>query len=185
MAPVAFSVLPLLRISLCVYHHVVCNITAPFSNKVDGTDVSVMYRPRFVSEYGFQAMPYLTTLKHVSTPSDWHSHSPYMLLRNHHKGGQDEMILQIRSKFKWPATIPVEMSEDMFDQFCYLSQCSQAWTVKAQSEHYRRLRSDELSCMGALYWQCNDICRFFRLESVFLSKGQISLMIWLASSLNF
>ncbi|TPX41019.1 hypothetical protein SeLEV6574_g06287 [Synchytrium endobioticum] len=128
-----------------------------YNYRDDGTDVSKMPCPRFASEYGFQAMPSFTTMRTISSPADWHSHSPFMMMRNHRKNGQDEMLLQIRYKFKWPIVTPLDMSADMFDQFCYLSQCSQAMTVRAQTEHYRRLRGVEHRCMGALYWQCNDI----------------------------
>ncbi|TPX30933.1 beta-galactosidase [Synchytrium microbalum] len=128
-----------------------------YNYKDDGTDVSKMLRPRFASEYGFQAMPSYSTYKQVTSPPDWNSHSPLMIMRNHHKHGQEEMHLQIRYKFKWPIEPPLDMSVDMFDQFCYLSQVSQAICVKAQTEHYRRLRGSDRMCMGALYWQCNDI----------------------------
>ena len=153
---------PLLQV--CIHCHVFTFVLklmpALSSYKDDGTDVSKMLRPRFASEYGFQAMPHFGTIRKVSSPSDWHSNSPLMVMRNHHEHGQDEILLQIRYRFKWPIVPPLDMSVDMFDQFCYLSQCSQALTVQAQTEHYRRLRGSECFCMGALYWQCNDICEW-------------------------
>jgi len=45
-----------------------------------------------------------------------------------------------------------------FEDFIYLSQAMQALCIKAQTEHYRRLKGDENSVtMGAIYWQFNDI----------------------------
>jgi beta-mannosidase len=59
--------------------------------------------------------------------------------------------------FKSPFTDESVVSPSEFDHYCFLSQCSQALCIKAQTEHYRRLKSDKAHCMGALYWQLNDI----------------------------
>ncbi|KAI8816810.1 mannosidase, beta A, lysosomal-like protein [Fimicolochytrium jonesii] len=129
-----------------------------YNYKDDGTDVSRMRKPRFASEYGFQALPSFATFRKVTTEADWHPLSPLMVLRNHHPKGQEEIILQMDYHFKRPFSgSGTSVSVLEFDHFCYLSQCVQAICMKAQTEHYRRLTSLPANCMGALYWQCNDI----------------------------
>ena len=54
------------------------------------------------------------------------------------------------------------MSPSDFNDAILLNQLTQASCIKAQSEHYRRARSEVKSngeglTMGALYWQLNDI----------------------------
>ena len=45
-------------------------------------------------------------------------------------------------------------SEIRFADFIYLTQVVQALCVQAESEHYRRIRTEENAyTMGALYWQ--------------------------------
>ena len=102
-------------------------------------------------------MPSFEVLKKVSASQDWNPMSPFFIQRNHHKYGQEEIIHQIQLHFKLPYEMAQNVSEKAFDHFCYLSQCSQAVCVKAQTEHYRRLKTQTAHCMGALYWQCNDI----------------------------
>jgi len=41
--------------------------------------------------------------------------------------------------------------------YIYLSQASQALCYRAQTEHYRRSKTQQANTMGALYWQLNDI----------------------------
>lgn len=41
--------------------------------------------------------------------------------------------------------------------FIYLSQASQGLCYRAQTEHYRRSKTQQANTMGALYWQLNDI----------------------------
>ena len=130
-----------------------------YNYKDDGTLVSNFRNPRFMSEYGFQSMPCFRNLSRVSRKEDWHPTSKFMVHRNHHKFGQEEIMRQIRYQFgaddlvvEHPVWTCIE-----FERFCYLSQASQAICVRAQTEHYRRLRGTLHNCMGALFWQCNDI----------------------------
>ena len=43
------------------------------------------------------------------------------------------------------------------EKIIYLSQASQALCYRAQTEHYRRSKTQPANTMGALYWQLNDI----------------------------
>ncbi len=105
-------------------------------------------------------MPSYTNAKAICTPKDLTPLSPFWIQRNHHKWGQEEMIHQMKFFFKLPwkeGQKETTITEFQFECFCFLTQCVQALCVKAQTEHYRRLRSTKANCMGALYWQCNDI----------------------------
>lgn len=103
-------------------------------------------------------MPCFEAIKGVTESSDWQPLSPFWIQRNHHKFGQEEIIHQMKMHFKLPFKDEKgQVTPVQFDHFCFLSQCVQALVIKAQSEHYRRLKSSDAHCMGALYWQCNDI----------------------------
>jgi beta-mannosidase len=136
-----------------------------YNYKDRGTDVATYRTPRFMSEYGFQSMPSFSSIKGLCEKSDWNPLSPFWIQRNHHANGMEEIISQMKYFFKLPDyREPAGISEVQFDNFCYLSQLSQAICIKAQSEHYRRSRSAKSNCMGALYWQCNDIWQVMHKE---------------------
>ncbi|KAJ3273054.1 hypothetical protein HDV01_004831 [Terramyces sp. JEL0728] len=123
----------------------------------DGLDASKYRKPRFMSEYGFMSLPSFNNLKTVSEEEDWTPLSPFMIQRNHHLNGQQEIIKQMEMHFKLPYASADKMSVREFDNFCYLSQIVQALIIKSHSEYYRREMSSKANCMGALYWNCNDI----------------------------
>ncbi|KAJ3325578.1 hypothetical protein HDV06_003396 [Boothiomyces sp. JEL0866] len=129
-----------------------------YYNYIDnGTDTKKYRNPRFVSEYGFMSLPSFNTLKQVSVKEDWTPLSKFMIQRNHHLNGQQEIVYQMAMHFNLPFTDVNQMSRREFDNFCYLSQLVQAIIMKSQTEYYRRSMYAECHCMGALYWQCNDI----------------------------
>lgn len=103
-------------------------------------------------------MPWFSSFKKVSESDHWHPLSPFLIQRNHHRYGQEEVLLQIGYHFQLPFDKNAQIvTEQQFSDYCLLSQLSQALCVKAQTEHYRRLMGSNYFCMGALYWQCNDI----------------------------
>ncbi|XP_061699522.1 beta-mannosidase isoform X3 [Syngnathoides biaculeatus] len=112
-------------------------------------------RARFASEYGFQSWPSLSTLRPVSVPADWNLSSRFASHRQHHPHGNWQMLQQAAVHFRLPAA-----AAD-FAGTVYLTQVMQAQCVKAQTEFYRRSRSELVgglgNTMGALYWQLNDI----------------------------
>uniref|UniRef100_UPI002952ABA9 beta-mannosidase n=1 Tax=Panthera onca TaxID=9690 RepID=UPI002952ABA9 len=115
-------------------------------------------KARFVSEYGYQSWPSFSTLEKVSSKKDWSYNSEFSLHRQHHAGGNNEMLLQIGFHFKLPKnTDPLQTFKDTI----YLTQVMQAQCVKIETEFYRRSRSEIVDgkghTMGALYWQLNDI----------------------------
>ncbi|XP_025839605.2 beta-mannosidase [Vulpes vulpes] len=118
----------------------------------------VFPKARFVSEYGYQSWPSFSTLEKVSSKEDWSYNSKFSLHRQHHAGGNDEILLQIGFHFKLPeSTDPLQTFKDTI----YLTQVMQAQCVKVETEFYRRSRSEIVRgqgyTMGALYWQLNDI----------------------------
>ncbi|KAI3650025.1 hypothetical protein MP228_005657 [Amoeboaphelidium protococcarum] len=130
-----------------------------YNYKDDGTIVHKMPVCRFASEYGFQSMPWFSSLKHVTSPGSWHPLSVGMVHRNHHTNGQPEISLQLSYYFDtddmpWLIDERAPCSPLQFEKYCIMTQLAQAICVKAQTEHYRRLMP---YCMGALYWQLNDV----------------------------
>jgi len=101
--------------------------------------------PRFSSEFGFQSFPSLETLRQALAELDLNVTSPLMEYRQRSGTGNVRIIEHISRWFRMP---------DTFESFVYLSQVLQALSIKTAVEHWRRLRPH---CMGALYWQLNDI----------------------------
>ncbi|KAG8519394.1 Beta-mannosidase, partial [Galemys pyrenaicus] len=94
----------------------------------------------------------------VSSAEDWFYESNFSSHRQHHSGGNAEMLQQAALHFKLPQNPdPVRRFKDTI----YLTQVVQAQCVKTETEFYRRSRSEvvrgEGHTMGALYWQLNDI----------------------------
>ncbi|KAG7234597.1 hypothetical protein INR49_002226 [Caranx melampygus] len=115
-------------------------------------------RTRFASEYGFQSWPSFSTLQPVSVREDWSYSSEFTSHRQHHEGGNQQMLLQAALHFNLPnSTDPLRRFTDTL----YITQVMQAQCVKSQTEFYRRSQTEIVEgkghTMGALYWQLNDI----------------------------
>jgi beta-mannosidase len=102
--------------------------------------------PRFVSEYGFEALPDMRTIRAFATPAEQTPDSPVM--RAHQKfangNGNDRLLLYLRRYYGEPKDFPA---------FVYLSQAMQAQAIELEAEH---LRASRPRSMGSLYWQLND-----------------------------
>ncbi len=102
--------------------------------------------PRFVSEYGFQAMPDMRTIRAFATPEEQTANSTVM--RAHQKfasgNGNDRLLFYIRRYYGEPKDFP---------SFVYLSQAMQAQAIELEADH---LRASRPRSMGSLYWQLND-----------------------------
>jgi beta-mannosidase len=102
--------------------------------------------PRFVSEYGFEALPDARTLDFFATPSEQTVNSTVM--RAHQKfakgDGNDRLLLYLRRYYGEPRD---------FSSFVYLSQAIQAQAVELEALH---LRASRPRSMGTLFWQLND-----------------------------
>jgi beta-mannosidase len=102
--------------------------------------------PRFVSEYGFEALPDMRTIRAFATPQEQTLDSPVM--RAHQKfangNGNDRLLVYLRRYYGEPKD---------FAAFVYLSQVMQAQAIELEAEH---LRASRPRSMGSLYWQLND-----------------------------
>lgn len=100
---------------------------------------------RYVSEFGFQSLPSIKTIAAYAPEGQRNLCSPVME-RHQRSGGGNELILSQLAKY-YPYASTTE-------QLVYASQQLQAESVRYRVEHMRRHRG---RCMGALYWQLNDI----------------------------
>ena len=89
---------------------------------------------------------------------DWNYEGWLLYTRQHHPGGNDELIIQVETQLGKARTTTPEMR---FKDMIYLTQMHQAEAIKIESEHYRRLQRLDFNglghCMGSLYWQLQDI----------------------------
>ncbi|WP_426263279.1 beta-mannosidase [Sphingomonas sp. PWP1-2] len=103
--------------------------------------------PRFMSEYGFQAMPDMATIRDFAGPGALTPDSP--VLKAHQKflagEGNARLRLYIHDRLGEP--------KDLGD-FVYLSQVNQAEAIALAALHHRACRP---VTMGSLYWQLNDV----------------------------
>ncbi|KAI8812040.1 glycoside hydrolase superfamily [Cladochytrium replicatum] len=128
---------------------------------------------RFVSEFGFQSLPALDTIRHFAMESEaeWNeavsssltvtnigvgtgtttsltTHSfltdPVMLSHQKAPAGNYKLLFYISTRFRIPFS---------FERFVHLSQVYQAECIRIGVEHWRR---QPQQTSGALYWQLND-----------------------------
>lgn len=107
---------------------------------------------RFVSEYGFQSYPEMSTLRTFASDDELELHSTVML--SHQRARHDDtrdpefgnklMEFYFNHYFRVPEAFP---------DFVYMSQLMQAEAVKFAIEAHRRKMP---YCMGSLYWQIDD-----------------------------
>ncbi|HEY9075570.1 MAG TPA: glycoside hydrolase family 2 protein [Anaerolineaceae bacterium] len=100
--------------------------------------------PRFMSEFGFQSLPPLETIKTYASPQDWNMTSYIMELHQKNASGNGLIIGQMTASFRMPKDFP---------SLVYLSMVLQAEGIRYGVEHYRRHRQ---RTAGTLYWQLND-----------------------------
>lgn len=97
---------------------------------------------RFMSEYGFQGMPPLSTFKKFTTNLNWEN--PSIKVHQKHPTGYETIDEYLVRDYKKPSS---------FDEYVYVSQLLQAEGMKTAIEAHRRAMP---YCMGSLYWQFND-----------------------------
>lgn len=101
--------------------------------------------PRFMSEFGLQSFPSLKTVESFTLPEDRNIFSYVMEAHQKNGTGNEKILYYISEYFKYPKD---------FDSLLYVSQLIQAEGMRVGVEHWRRNRG---RCMGAIYWQLNDI----------------------------
>ena len=99
---------------------------------------------RFMSEYGFQSLPEMSSVKKLTLPEDWDIHSKVMLTHQKHRIGYPV----IDKYMKWYYRFPKD-----FQGYLYVSQVLQSFGIDMGIEAHRRAMHH---CMGTLYWQLND-----------------------------
>ena len=102
---------------------------------------------RFMSEYGFQSYPMLSTIHHFCPDNQLSIDSP--TLRSHQKHPRGVQIINKAMRRYYGFDSKSLSLED----FCYVSQLLQAWgTGYGIFQHINQ----QSHCMGTLYWQLND-----------------------------
>jgi len=99
---------------------------------------------RFMSEYGFQSYPQMSTIELFTLPEDRYLESPVM--KNYQKHPRGVPI--INRAMEQYAYIP-----DSLEEYVKISQEIQAYGIGKAIEAHRLKRP---YCMGTLYWQLND-----------------------------
>jgi beta-mannosidase len=100
--------------------------------------------PRFMSEFGFQALAPLATIRTYADEADWNITSYVMERHQKNDSGNALMVAQMLDTFRLPKD---------FDALVYLSLALQAEGIRYGVEHWRR---HPRRVSGTLYWQLND-----------------------------
>ncbi|HEX5624856.1 MAG TPA: glycoside hydrolase family 2 protein, partial [Saprospiraceae bacterium] len=100
--------------------------------------------PRFMSEFGFQSLPSMASIKKFALEPDWNLNSRTMLNRQKHPRGNKLIQQYIERDLSKPKD---------FESLIYLNQLIQAEGI---SRIIRAHRNAKPYCMGSLYWQFND-----------------------------
>jgi len=102
---------------------------------------------RYLSEFGFESLPCEKTVNSFTLPEDRNIFSRIMEMHQRCKGANKKILNYLGDTFKYPTE---------FGTLLYASQLLQAEAIRYGVEHLRRNRNNN-RCMGALYWQLNDI----------------------------
>jgi len=100
--------------------------------------------PRFMSEFGFQALPPYQTVQTYAEPKDQNMTSYIMEHHQRSGSGNGLMVSQMTDTFRMPKD---------FQSLVYLSMVLQAEGIRYGVEHWRRQRE---RVSGTLIWQLND-----------------------------
>ena len=100
--------------------------------------------PRFMSEFGFQALPPLATIRTYAEETEWNMTSYIMEQHQKNASGNSLMVGQMLDTFRLPKD---------FESLVYLSMVLQAEGIRYGVEHWRR-HPERVA--GTLYWQLND-----------------------------
>jgi beta-mannosidase len=103
--------------------------------------------PRFMSEYGFQAMPDLATIRAFAGKGALAPDAPVMKAHQKFLAGEGNERLRLYLDQR------LRPAKDFAD-FVYLTQVNQAQAIGLAASHHRACRP---VTMGSLYWQLNDV----------------------------
>jgi beta-mannosidase len=99
---------------------------------------------RFMSEYGFQAMPSLNSFAKFCDQKNLSLNSDVVKSHQKHPAGFETIGKYLERDYKQPKD---------FESYSYTSQVLQSEGIKIAIEAHRRAKP---FCMGSLYWQLND-----------------------------
>ncbi len=102
------------------------------------------YLFRFCSEYGFESLPSMKTIRTFASEKDFDLMSPVMEMHQKCEAGTEKLLYYLAQMMNYPYK---------FEHLVYLSQLVQADAIRLNVEQMRRNRG---ICMGSLYWQVND-----------------------------
>lgn len=147
--------------------------------------------PRFMTEFGFQSFPLLSSVEKFLPQQEHYIDSPLLTVHQKHPRG-NKLIQQYM--------VPEYSPPKNFESLLYLSQIQQAMGLKMAFEAHRQAMP---FCMGTLYWQLNDTwpaaswssidyygkwkalhyqaARCFKPQAVVFSQGQDGLVLSLVS----
>lgn len=102
------------------------------------------YKFRFCSEYGFESIPCMKTVRTFADEKDLNLCSPVMEAHQKCEAGNEKLLYYLAQMVHYPYS---------FEGLVYATQIVQADAIRTNVEHMRRNRG---RCMGSLYWQVND-----------------------------
>ena len=102
-------------------------------------------RPRFCSEFGFQAFPTMHVIRRFAEEKDWNATAPVMEWHQRDPAGNGRIVETMTRYFRMPTG---------FAGFLYLSQLQQALAIETAVRFWRSLKPHT---MGTIYWQLNDV----------------------------
>lgn len=99
---------------------------------------------RFCSEYGFESIPCMKTVRTFASEKDFNICSGVMEAHQKCEAGNEKLLYYLAQMVRYPYN---------FENLVYATQLVQAEAIRQSAEHMRRNRG---RCMGSLYWQVND-----------------------------
>lgn len=99
---------------------------------------------RFCSEFGFESVPSIKTVRSFAEPRDLNLCAPVMEAHQKCDQGTEKIMYYLAQMSHYPYT---------FEGLIYATQTVQADAIRINVENMRRNRG---VCMGSLYWQVND-----------------------------
>ncbi len=100
---------------------------------------------RYASEFGFQSFPSIRTIESFTLPQDRNIFSYVMEKHQRNNSANGKIMTYMEQEFLYPNDLETTV---------YASWLLQAEAIRNAAEHFRRYRG---RCMGAVYWQLNDI----------------------------
>jgi beta-mannosidase len=107
-------------------------------------DTYATHLARFMSEYGFQSFPEISTVREYAEPEDYDIFSDVMKSHQRSSIGNGTIEYYMLQEYQQPKD---------FESFLYVNHVLQAEGIKFALEGHRRAMP---FCMGSLYWQLND-----------------------------